>query len=120
MIFGLPAHCSISESAGVLLQIILTAKIMLNNSRRVRVQYVRCPNEPAGDVPHWLLVDWDTRTDSTECCYHVPKVRVRFREPLKKGMVDYEESGRAWATVEPDPYDDTRYHRLNDPPLTTK
>jgi hypothetical protein len=63
---------------------------MLDDNRRVRVQYVRCPNEPPGDVPHWLLVDWDTHTDSTECCYHAPKVRVRFNNALK-GMVDWEE-----------------------------
>jgi len=93
---------------------------MPDDNRRDRVQYARCPNEPTGDVPHWLLVDWDTRTNSTECCYHVPRVRVQLRDPLHKGMVNSEESGRAWTTIEPDVYDDARYHRLNDLPLTIK
>ena len=95
-------------------------KIMLNDGRKVRVQYVRCPNEPAGDVPHWLLLAWDARTNSTKCCYHDPKVPVCIREPLKKGMVDNEESARAWTTVEPDPYDENRYQGLSKLPLAAK
>ena len=92
---------------------------MFNDNRKVRVQYVRCPNEAVLDTPHWLLVAWDARTNSTKCRYHDPEVPVRLREPLKKGMVDDGENARAWTTVEPDPYDENRYQRLNNLPLVT-
>jgi len=93
---------------------------MSGDSRRDRVQYIRCPNEPPGDVAHWLFLDWETRSNSTECCYHETKVRVRIRGSLKKGMVNSEERAECWAIVEPEPCDEHRYHELNDLPPRTR
>jgi len=75
---------------------------MSNENRTVRVLFGRCPNEPPQDDPHWVLMDWRSGDTSAVCRFHGGGIRVRFREPLQRGLVTLEEAGRGWATVIPD------------------
>lgn len=96
--------------------------IMPDDDRCVRVWCVKCPIETSGDKPHWILKDWsDSRpTPSTLRCQYHQGAEMHLGEPLRKGMVSYEESDQLWAATEPDSYDDARYHRLNDLRLKPK
>ncbi len=53
-----------------------------------------------------MLMEWAAREKVTICRFHRQDVRVRFREPLKRGLVSVEENERGWTTVIPDPYDE--------------
>jgi hypothetical protein len=86
---------------------------MAKDNRKIRVQFARCPNEPQGDDPHWLLVEWTAPASGTICRFHPNHVQVRFKEPLKRGLVTPEEYQKGWATVLPDPYDEIRWRELN-------
>jgi hypothetical protein len=89
---------------------------MSDDNRRVRVRYVRCPNEVDFNA-HWILSDWDTKYPPGECRWGAGARPVRVTEPLKRGLVSLQESDQGWSETEPDPYDDVRYHKLNDLPI---
>ena len=82
-------------------------------NRILRIQFDRCPNEPQGDDPHWVLMAWSAREKATICRFHGQDVQVHLREPLKRGLVSPEENERGWTSVIPDPYDEAVWRESN-------